>query len=390
MKKNIFIIQNTEIWWHLALSIFLTNLLWFYDNKKYNLNLICWKIDNEDEIKDIKNNFNIFVLNTWLYKISDNIRFAYNTLKILIKENKRQNIDILHCFYPNSSLMWIFFFKIFFNRKVKVIYDIRSPWIEMSFFNNHLSKNKWLIKNIMHLSEYFLIRQVDYFVFITKWLKDYYNTKYNLNLNNNFSIIPTWVNVQKFNIELNNIDKNTILNELNINNNEVIIWYVWTLNKLRELSNFIQNNIEWIKNENIKFIFIWEWDDKGKIEKIIVENNIDDKFIFLWKMPQSDLIKYIQVFDYWLAHIPKLFIFENSFPLKILEYLASWKKILATDLKAHLEIQKDFEREVIIYKDKIVFSELKKEKNHDLNNKIYNYDWNSLYGKYWVIYEKLV
>lgn len=390
MKRNIFIIQNTEIWWHLALSIFLTNLLWFYNKDKYNLNLICWNIDNEEEIIDIKTKFSIFVLDTWLYKILDNLKFSYKALFILIKENRKQKIDILHCFYPNSSLMWIIIFKLLFNRKVKVIYDVRSPWIEMSFFNNHLSKKKWFIKKLMHFSEYFLISFVDYFVFITDWLKDYYQKQYNLKLNNNFNIIPSWVNVNKFNINLKENEKQILLRELNIKEEELVIWYVWTLSKLRELSKFVKNNISWIRDSNIKFLFIWEWDDKNELMNIIDKNNISKKFIFLWRMKQSNLIKYVQIFDYWLAHIPKLFIFENSFPLKILEYLASWKKILWTDLNAHIEIKKEFENEIIIYKNKVDFSKLKKEKNHNLNKIIYSYDWSNLYNKYEIIYNEMV
>ena len=179
LMKIIFILENTEIWWHLALSVFLTSLLHTYQWWKYfDFNLICGSIENENEISHLRENIHrIFPTKTWLYSIKDNILFSWRSFKILFQENKKNKIDIVHCFYPNSSLLAGILFKLFVSKKTKILYDVRSPWIEMSFANKWISKKKAFIKYIMHFEERILTKFVDYFVFITEWTKEYYKKK---------------------------------------------------------------------------------------------------------------------------------------------------------------------------------------------------------------------
>ena len=60
--------------------------------------------------------------------------------------------------------------------------------------------------------------------------------------------------------------------------------------------------------------------------------------------------KYISAFDYGLSHIPNIFIYENSFPLKVLEYLACGVPVLASELKAHREISKQL-KGIYVYRN---------------------------------------
>ncbi|MEI8008543.1 MAG: hypothetical protein WCI00_03865 [bacterium] len=75
-------------------------------------------------------------------------------------------------------------------------------------------------------------------------------------------------------------------------------------------------------------------------------------------MPQSEVINHIQLFDYGLCHLPDIFVFRNSFPLKILEYLAAGKKVLCSTIKTHLILKQNFENEIIIYQKYIKFNKL--------------------------------
>lgn len=350
-NKNIVLLQNTEIGWHLALSTFLTWLIREYKSGDwFNFSLICWYIDKLDQLEWAEKQIDIYEIWTSYNKISDNLLFMRKSFKKLISLNRKVKIDILHCLYPNSSLMSAVLFKLFVNRKVKIIYDIRSPWIEMSFANSHISKKKNRVRNLMHFSEKILTKFVDYFVFISEWTKEYYTNKYNLSLKDNLSIIPTWVDVEKFSKPIPEQQKDELRKKHWIGLDDTVIGYVGTISKMREMSNFLATQIDWIKsNPTVKFLMIWEWDDLENIKQVVKDGWVDKQFIFAGKMKQSELIPYIHIFNYWRCHLPDIFVFRNSFPLKILEYMAAWVHVLASDIKAHRDIARENDWRIEIY-----------------------------------------
>src|SRR3989344_5068872 len=128
-RKRIFIIQNTTVNEPLPLSVYLTGFLNNLEKQKeYEINLIIAKSkDIPEKIKGVCNK--IYQLDSNTYSIKDNFAFSLNVNSILKKENLKKKISIIHCLYPNSSLLGAVLFKKLSNRKVKIIYDIRSPWI---------------------------------------------------------------------------------------------------------------------------------------------------------------------------------------------------------------------------------------------------------------------
>ena len=59
---------------------------------------------------------------------------------------------------------------------------------------------------------------------------------------------------------------------------------------------------------------------------------------------------YLSTFDVGICHLPDTFVFRQSSPMKILEYLASGTPVLASDILTHQESAKIFPQ-VKIYKD---------------------------------------
>src|SRR3989344_205827 len=122
--KRIFIIQNTPLNAPLPLSIYLTDLLRnIKKNKDFEINLIIAKSENiPKEIKELCNK--IYEIKSSTYSIKDNFKFSFKVNSILKEENKKNKIDIVHCFYPNSSLLGAVIFKKLHNSETKLIYDI--------------------------------------------------------------------------------------------------------------------------------------------------------------------------------------------------------------------------------------------------------------------------
>lgn len=325
----------------MALSTFLTWLMRYYTKlPSYSFDLLCWYVDKEDQIKQIRKNMRIHEIWTTYNSIRDNIRFTWKSFLCLRALNKTQKIDIIHCLYPNSSLQAAVLYKLCVDSKVKIIYDVRSPRIEMAFANHWISSSKQRIKTVMHRSERVLTRFVDYFIFITEWTKQYYQEKYALHIRHNaVSIIPTWVDVRKFSQTVSTPEKIRLRKKLWIKSTQKVLWYVWTISKMREISLFLKNQSHWIKTNPLTLVLIWDGDDLDAVKQVIQECWLQEKCLVLWKMKQSELIPYMHLFDYWRCHLPDIFVFSNSFPLKIVEYIAVWIPVIASNSKAHRSIQ---------------------------------------------------
>src|SRR3989338_25772 len=165
--KRIFIIQNTPLNEPLPLSVYLTSLLsHLKKTKDFELNLII--AESKIVPEQIKKNINnIYQIKGSTYSIKDNVKFSRQAYNILKKEDKMKRIDIIHCFYPNSSLLGAVLFKKIKNDKTRIIYDVRSPWIEMSIDRGHVKNLTSVYKFILYTQERRLCRNVDGFIFIT-------------------------------------------------------------------------------------------------------------------------------------------------------------------------------------------------------------------------------
>ncbi len=377
---RVFIIQNTELESGLPLSVYLTSFIKnLKPGKNLELNLIVSRSKNiSSEI--IKKLNGLYQVNSSLYKVKDNIKFAFKVLGILQRENKRKPIDIIHCFYPNSSLLGAVLFKILSKSRAKIIYDVRSPWIEMIFARNHIKGMKsGLIKKLLNFKEKNLLRYVDFLVFITDGLKDYYCKKYNIG-HKPFSIIPSGVDINLF-----KSGKSDYRKKLGYTDKDIVIGYIGTLCESRKLHEFI-DLFKNSKQDNLKLLFVGSGSAKDDLKKCVDNTNLNNKIEFKEPVPHDEIPKYIRAFDYGLSHLPDKFVYRHSFPLKILEYLACGIPVLASDIAAHSDIKAFFPKQVMLYKTS--FPKLVKKPVRKENKNIVIYSWNSLSRKYANIYRQ--
>lgn len=376
--KRIFIVQNTPLDEPLPLSVYLTDLLRnFKKNKDYDINLIIGKSKViPKEIKSLCNK--IYQIDSSTYSIKDNFMFSFKVNSILKKEDKEKKIDIVHCFYPNSSLLGGVLFKAF-HPKTKIIYDVRSPWIDMSigrgFINPRIAR---VYKKIIYLEEKFLCKFVNQFIFITEGLKDYYNKKVKINNKQKIWISPSGIDMKLFKRVKSDVRK-----RYKIKSNETLIGSVGGIAKIRKLDEFLYIFKEVVlKNKKIKLMFVGEGDAlqilKDKTKELRLEKNI----IFVGKIAHNEVPKYISAFDFGLCHLPNIFIYENSFPLKILEYLSCEVPVLASELKTHYEISKKLGG-VFIYKNaEDILRIINQKKNKTMKVNLKKYSWSYIVKRY--------
>ena len=386
--KRIFIIQNTPLNEPLPLSVFITNLLKNFSNKEvYELNLIIAKSDSIPE--DIKSLFEkIYEIESDTYSIKDNFKFSFKVKSILKKEHKFKKISIVHCFYPNSSLLGAVFFKIFNNRKVKIIYDIRSPWIDMSVERGFINKfASPIYKKLLYFEEKILCKFVKSFVFVTPGLLEYYSKKVKIKKSQKTIAIPSGVDLDLFKKNRSDIRK-----QYNIGKNDILICSIGGIAKIRKLDEFLIIYKEIIKRiKNTKLLFVGDGDLLDQLKEKSRFLGLSDFIIFTGSISHTDIPKYISSSNYGLNYLPDIFIYRHSFSLKTLEYLGCEVPVIATKIKSNVEISKQLNGIFFFSNSDDLFDILSNKDRGISNPDLYRYSWPYLADRYYKeVYRQLL
>jgi glycosyltransferase involved in cell wall biosynthesis len=185
--------------------------------------------------------------------------------------------------------------------------------------------------------------------------------------------------------------KNNIRNKYKVKKDEILIGSVGGIAKIRKLDQFLHLFKEIVdKNKKIKLMFVGEGDSLQELKDLTKELNLQNNVIFTGKVPHKDIPKYMSSFDFGLCHLPNIFIYENSVPLKILEYLSCKVPVLASEIKAHNEMSKEF-KSVFIYKtaeDIInIITSMTNTKKKGIKEDLRYYSWPKIGDKYQKIWK---
>lgn len=369
-KKTVVIAQNASLMDHFGLTTYLKNIINQLSNhKEFELYVIPLK-DSKPR-KKINKNTIIYPIKGNVYTIRGNIVYSYNLYKKLKQIRK---VDVIHCLYPVSSLVSAVFFKKKHNKSVRIIYDVRSPWIEMGMEKGLLPKFlQKFVKFLFYKVERFLSSYVDEFIFISDGLKNHYEKKIDLRAHP-YIVIPSGVDRKFF----QNSGKKFLKEKYDINENDFIIGYSGTIQKMREMDfliNAFKNLVE--KNAEYKFVFVGDGDDKNHLEKLSRNLCLNKQIIFTGKVPYEEMPLYISGFDIGVCHLPDRFVFRHSYPLKILEYISCKIPVLCSNIEAHRNISKNL-KNVFIYKDILSFESIIKNVEFKSDDNIDRYDWKNI------------
>lgn len=332
------IAQNVSLSDHLALSTYLRSISKYLANEK-NIELILLPLKGTNIPNDIPDNIEIHEIPGGLYSLKGNIQYSYNLYKKLNEISKEKTIDIVHCLYPNSSVMGAALFKRQ-SPKTRIIYDIRSPWIEMSVERGSIPLHiAPIYRRIAYFAESFLNKYVDGYIFITEGLKKFYEDKIKLD-SKPFDVIPSGVDLNLFSIR----NATTIRDQYNLKDDDFLLGYVGGIARMRELDFVLKAFKKLTETDgNYKLMFVGDGDDKEHLEVLIRELQIQDKVIFTGRVPYEQVPYYMSAFNAGICHLPDRLVYRYSFPMKVLEYLACSIPVLASDIEAHREIGKQLE-----------------------------------------------
>lgn len=177
------------------------------------------------------------------------------------------------------------------------------------------------------------IKGADKIFVINKGLKDY-AVEMGGDINK-ISIIPAGVDLEKFNPQ---VDSSPIRKKYGVKKDDILLFFmgwIYDFSGMKEVAE----SLSITSNENIKLMIVGEGDLYKPLLKMKSENNLKEKLILTGKIPFEEIPKHIAAADICLLPAYKNETMMNIVPIKIYEYMAMGKPVIATNLPG---IQKEF------------------------------------------------
>lgn len=375
--QHVVIIQNTTLAENYGLSTYIRNVVKeLARNKDLKLSLICTagKLNKNS----CPTNVDLYEVSVNPYSLKGNARFFLQSFKLLRQINRSSKISTLHCLYPNSSVAAAVLFKLSVIQKINLIYDLRSPWVHISIERGSVSKRiAPLYRRCAYLTESMLSIFVDRFIFITEGLFGFYKNKLFL-WRKPVAIIPSGIDTNAFSPATNY----TLRDQLGLSRDDVVLGYVGVVSSLRKLSEVIETFALLHASKKYKLVIVGDGDDLNNLKRLVQEYKLGKHVVFTGKVPYDEINQFISCFDIGVCHLPDTFVFRQSYPMKVLEYLAAGLPVFASDIKAHRDISKSI-KNITLYKNQdgladalLTYSRTKKTVPSNINN----YDWRTVVG----------
>lgn len=160
-------------------------------------------------------------------------------------------------------------------------------------------------------------------------------------------VIRAGVELERF----NPADRDTIRRKHGINDEDVVLFFMgwlYSFSGLKEVAMELARASE--KHRNIKLLILGKGDLWDTLQDIKKEFGLDSRIITVGWKPYEEVPKYIMASDICLLPAYKNDIMKNIVPIKMYEYMAAGKPVIATSLPG---IMKEFGKDKgVIYVDR--------------------------------------
>ncbi len=295
-------------------------------------------ISSDEEIEEVELPFRVEPISGKIHSTLGNIKFIRKASKKIRQICKEEKVDIIHTLYPFSSIGAAKLSKC--GKQAKIIYEIRSPWIDIIEERGYIPKViRKLYSKLSFGLEKFFMRDIDGFIFITEALHQHYR-KYLPKIHDSI-IIPSGFDATLFSEK--NVKNVNIKELIKADQDAIILGYIGALEKERAFEELIDHFAYALRDhKNLHLVFVGEGTGIKGIKDKTKELNIEDKVTILKPVNHKDIPSWINSFDICISHVPDIPIYHSSFPLKIVEYTALKKPVLATVLPVHTELLERF------------------------------------------------
>jgi glycosyltransferase involved in cell wall biosynthesis len=121
---------------------------------------------------------------------------------------------------------------------------------------------------------------------------------------------------------------------LNIAADQIILLYLGTLNRLRQLDNLLFT-LQDLRERGINAVLVFVGEGRNKEERYFLEKkayelNLNNAVRFTGRIPRKQTILFICAADIGLSYLPNYRLFKQNSPIKVMEYLSAGLPVVAT------------------------------------------------------------
>jgi glycosyltransferase involved in cell wall biosynthesis len=170
------------------------------------------------------------------------------------------------------------------------------------------------------------LKGADKILVINKGLKDY-AVEMGGDINKN-SVIPAGVDLERFNPK---VDGSLIREKYGIKKDDILLFFMGWIYEFSGMKEVAQSLAD-TEDDHIKLMIVGEGDLYKPLLKMRSEKNLDGRLILTGKVPFDEIPGYIAAANICLLPAYKNEIMMNIVPIKIYEYMAMGKPVIATAL----------------------------------------------------------
>jgi len=185
---------------------------------------------------------------------------------------------------------------------------------------------KGIILNIINHIEKRNMTKADKIIVVTSKLKQILIREYNVS-ENKIEVLENGANVDLF----RPMERNRVISKLRISEQFRYVCFVGNFATWQGLEYLIKSVPHVLKEcPDARFLLVGDGDLKERLESMVKDIGVSDKVIFTGMVPYQDVPYYINASD--VCVVPKLPLKSGYSPLKLCEYLACEKPVIASRL----------------------------------------------------------
>lgn len=344
MKEfEVHLAQAVSLESHLALSTYFRELALALQAQR-ELSLHVYALGEVPEVFK-RRGIDVTILNGSPYSPVGQVQYLRGLRRMLRRRLEGNGNEVIHCLYPNSSLAAAVAVKRGLRGSLRILYDVRSPWIEMSQ-EKHLALRVLgpFYREPLYAIERRLGAEVRTWSFITEGLRRWYETRVGFP-HREVIVSPSGVNLAAF----AGAKGNDLRAKYSLPEGSTLVGYVGAVSSSRHLETLIgAMNLLGDETRETCLLIVGDGDDLHRLQALVTREGLSRRVKFAGRVAPNEVPNHIAGIDVGISHLPDRFIFRVSFPLKILEYRAANKPVIASDINCHNRLAENLN--LLLYK----------------------------------------